>query len=159
MAATIELHVNGRKSTIEAEPNHALLAILRDELNLTGSKYGCGEGRCGACTVLIDGQAAKACITLLSTCQGKQIQTIEGLAPEGELHPVQQAFLTCDAMQCGFCTPGMIMAACALLKAHPQPTTGDIVRAMDGNVCRCGTYARIEQAILTAASTAVGRTS
>ena len=120
MASTIELVVNGSKRSVEAEPNQSLLGVLRDDLELTGSKYGCGEGRCGACTVLIDGQAVRSCITFVSKCAGKQITTIEGLEQNGKLHPLQQAFLEAGAMQCGYCTGGMIMAGVALLNKNAR---------------------------------------
>src|SRR5262249_33650415 len=123
---------------------------LRDTLDLTGSKYGCGEGRCGACTVLVDGRAVRSCITLVGQCAGKEITTIEGLAHDGQLHPLQQAFLDAGAMQCGYCTPGMIMAGVALLSQKPALTSHDVMDTMEGNVCRCGTYARIVAAMLKA---------
>jgi len=147
MAGSTELLVNGTKRRIEADPERSLLSILRDELDLTGSKYGCGEGRCGACTVLIDGKATRSCVTMLGDCEGKQITTIEGLERDGKLHPLQEAFLECGAMQCGYCTAGMIMSGVALLAKNAEPTLPDIVRSMEGNICRCGTYARIAAAI------------
>jgi aerobic-type carbon monoxide dehydrogenase small subunit (CoxS/CutS family) len=149
--ATFQLRVNGRTVRIEAEPDDHLLSILREDLELTGSKYGCGEGACGACTVLVDGQATRSCVTRVGTLQGKSIQTIEGLAEGNRLHPVQQAFLDAEALQCGYCTPGMVMAAVGLLRQNPNPSAEDISRAMDRNVCRCGTYPRIVQAIRGAA--------
>jgi aerobic-type carbon monoxide dehydrogenase small subunit (CoxS/CutS family) len=121
--------------------------VLRDDLDLTGCKYGCGEGRCGACTVLVDGQPARSCVTRVSAVVGKKIATIESLAEGDALHPLQQAFLDHDALQCGYCTPGMIMSAAALLSQQPNPSRDEIVRHMVGNVCRCGTYARIVTAI------------
>ena len=147
MAGSTELLVNGTKRRIEADPERSLLSILRDALDLTGSKYGCGEGRCGACTVLIDGKATRSCVTMLGDCEGKQITTIEGLERDGKLHPLQEAFLECGAMQCGYCTAGMIMSGVALLAKNAEPTLPDIVRSMEGNICRCGTYARIAAAI------------
>jgi aerobic-type carbon monoxide dehydrogenase small subunit (CoxS/CutS family) len=151
MPTISELHVNGKKRRIEAEAERSLLSVLRDDLDLTGSKYGCGEGRCGACTVLIDGKAVRACLTEVGNCVGKQITTIEGLEREGTLHPLQQAFLEVGAMQCGYCTPGMIMAGVALLAKSPDPTPQEIERSLEGNICRCGTYARILLAIRKAA--------
>jgi len=141
------LQVNGVDRPIDADPERSLLSVLRDDLDLTGCKYGCGEGRCGACTVLIDGQATHSCIAKVGAIAGRQITTIEGLEENGRLHPVQQAFLDAGAMQCSYCTPGMIMASVALLKKDPNPDTDSIVRAMDGNICRCGTYTRIIAAI------------
>jgi nicotinate dehydrogenase subunit A len=156
MATITELHVNGSKHAVKADPARSLLSVLRDDLHLTGSKYGCGEGRCGACTVSIDGKATRSCITPVGTCVGKQITTIEGLEREGKLHPLQEAFLEVGAMQCGYCTPGMIMSGAALLSKNPAPTTQDIIRAMEGNICRCGTYARITLAICKAAESLKG---
>ena len=151
MPTVKELHVNGAKRPVAADAERTLLSVLRDDLDLTGSKYGCGEGRCGACTVLIDGQPIRSCNTHVGAAEGKQVRTIEDLAKDGKLHPLQEAFLQHDALQCGYCTCGMIMAGVALLGKNPTPTTRDIVRAMEGNVCRCGTYSRIVQAILQAA--------
>jgi aerobic-type carbon monoxide dehydrogenase small subunit (CoxS/CutS family) len=151
MAGVITLRVNGVAHQVAAEPDRNLLGVLRDELDLTGSKYGCGEGFCGACTVVIDGRAIRSCHTSLSACAGKAITTIEGLDRDGTLHPLQQAFLNAGAMQCGYCTPGMIMNGYALLGRLPAPTTEEIAHSMEGNVCRCGTYARILQAIRQAA--------
>src|SRR5947199_3112142 len=151
MANVTELNVNGARRRIDADAERPLLSVLRDDLDLTGSKYGCGEGRCGACTVLINGRATRSCITAVGDCADKQITTIEGLERGGKLHPLQTAFLDAGALQCGYCTCGMIMAGVALLHKNPTPTTRDIVRAMEGNVCRCGTYSRIILAILQAA--------
>jgi isoquinoline 1-oxidoreductase alpha subunit len=151
MAEVIALSVNGVEHKVAAKPDRNLLGVLRDELDLTGTKYGCGEGRCGACTVVIDGRAVRSCHTALSECAGKRITTIEGLARDGKLHPLQDAFLHAGALQCGYCTPGMIMNAHALLGKIATPTSEQIVRAMEGNVCRCGTYVRIVQAIRQAA--------
>jgi aerobic-type carbon monoxide dehydrogenase small subunit (CoxS/CutS family) len=156
MSGAIELHVNGAKHTIDAPPQERLLTVLRDNLGLTGSKYGCGEGRCGACTVVIDGQAVRSCITLVDQCAGKQITTIEGLADGDKLHPLQEAFIAADAMQCGYCTAGMIMGGVALLQRSSAPTRQDIVAGMDGHICRCCTYARIVAAIEQAAGSAKG---
>ena len=143
----VEIEVNGVIHAVENDPNRSLLWVLRDDLGLTGSKYGCGEGECGACTVLVDGVLLRSCITVLSAVAGKQIMTIEGLAEDGLLHPLQEAFLEEDALQCGYCTSGMIMAAAALLRRNPDPGEAEIVRHMDGNICRCGIYRRIVAAI------------
>jgi aerobic-type carbon monoxide dehydrogenase small subunit (CoxS/CutS family) len=156
MATVKELHVNGSRRTVNADAERSLLSVLRDDLDLTGSKYGCGEGRCGACTVLLDGQAVRSCSTPVSTAADTEIQTIEGVAKDGKLHPLQEAFIKADAMQCGYCTSGMIMSALALLSRDPQPSREDIVRAMNINICRCGTYPRILNAIEEAARTMKG---
>jgi aerobic-type carbon monoxide dehydrogenase small subunit (CoxS/CutS family) len=152
----IELHVNGTGHRLDVDPARSLLGVLRDDLDLTGSKYGCGEGKCGACTVLIDGKATRSCVTLVGNCLGRQITTIEGLERDGRLHPLQEAFLEVGAMQCGYCTPGMILSGVSLLARNATPSPVDIVRAMEGNVCRCGTYARIELAVRRAAETLKG---
>jgi len=149
--ATIQLAINGKSYQVDADPQTSLLTVLREHLDLTGSKYGCGEGQCGACTVLIDGKAQRSCVTRVSAVSDKKITTIEGLAAGEQLHPVQQAFLDAGAMQCGYCTSGMIMSAVALLKKNPAPNENEIVDFMDGNVCRCGTYSRIVTAIQKAA--------
>jgi len=128
-----------------------LLSVLRDQLDLTGSKYGCGEGQCGACTVLLDGRPARSCITRVGAAAGKQITTIEGLALNGNLHPVQQAFLDAESMQCAYCASGMIMSAMGLLKTTPDPTEAEIRHGLEGNICRCGTYPRIIAAVEQAA--------
>jgi aerobic-type carbon monoxide dehydrogenase small subunit (CoxS/CutS family) len=151
-----ELYVNGIKLRINADADRTLLSVLRDDLDLTGSKYGCGEGQCGACTVLIDGQATRSCITNLSAAAGKKITTIEGLEKNGRLHPLQEAFLEADALQCGYCTSGMIVSGFALLSANANPSEQEIVRFMEGNVCRCGTYPRIVTAIRKAAQSMKG---
>ena len=151
-----ELHVNGNKLRIDADTDRSLLSVLRDDLDLTGSKYGCGEGQCGACTVLIDGQATRSCITKVGLVAGKKITTIEGIEKNGRLHPLQEAFLEADALQCGYCTPGMIVSSVALLSKNPNPSEQEIVRFMDGNVCRCGTYPRIVSAIRKAAQSMKG---
>jgi len=145
--ANIRLTVNGKSYTVDADPQTSLLSALREQLDLTGSKYGCGEGQCGACTVLIDGKAQRSCVTKVVAVSSKQITTIEGLANGERLHPVQEAFLEAGAMQCGYCTSGMIMSAVALLQRNPSPDESEIVNFMDGNVCRCGTYPRIVSAI------------
>jgi nicotinate dehydrogenase subunit A len=151
--ASIRLTVNGKPYTVDAEPQTSLLSVLREQLDLTGSKYGCGEGQCGACTVLIDGKAQRSCITRVGTVSQKPITTIEGLANGEQLHPVQEAFLEAGAMQCGYCTSGMIMSAVALLQRNPSPKENEIIDFMDGNVCRCGTYPRIVRAIQKAVKT------
>jgi aerobic-type carbon monoxide dehydrogenase small subunit (CoxS/CutS family) len=150
--ASYTLQVNGRKHEVEGEAGDSLLSVLRYELGLTGSKYGCGEGQCGACTVLVDNHATRSCTTRLAAVAGKPILTIESLANGGRLHPVQEAFLEAEAFQCGYCTPGMVMATVALLHANPSPTDQDIAKVMDRNVCRCGAYARIVSAIKMAAA-------
>jgi aerobic-type carbon monoxide dehydrogenase small subunit (CoxS/CutS family) len=151
MAMVLELEINGTRRRIEGDAGRSLLSVLRDDLDLTGTKFGCGEGECAACTVLIDGQPARSCQTKIGTLAGKRITTIEGLEREGKLHPVQEAFLEADALQCGYCTPGMIMGAVALLRRSPNPSEAEIVRGMNGHICRCGTYPRIVRAILLAA--------
>ena len=156
MATVKELHVNGSKRPLDADAERSLLSVLRDDLDLTGSKYGCGEGRCGACTVLLDGQPVRSCSTLVGSAAEAEIQTIEGLAKDGKLHPLQEAFIKADALQCGYCTSGMIMSAVALLNRDPQPSRDDIVRFMNVNICRCGTYTRIVAAIEEAARTMKG---
>jgi len=145
--STIHLAINDKSYSVDTDPKTSLLTVLREHLDLTGSKYGCGEGQCGACTVLIDGKAQRSCITRVGSVTGKQITTIEGLAKGDRLHPVQQAFLDEDAMQCAYCTSGMIMSAVALLQKNAGPDEKEIVDFMDGNVCRCGTYPRIVRAI------------
>jgi aerobic-type carbon monoxide dehydrogenase small subunit (CoxS/CutS family) len=148
----IHLSVNGHSYTVDVEPQTSLLSVLREHLDLTGSKYGCGEGQCGACTVLIDGKSQRSCITKVGLVAQKQITTIEGLAQGDQLHPVQQAFLDEQAMQCAYCTPGMIMSAVSLLNQNRHPTQSEIIAYMDGNICRCGTYSRVVKAIQRAAS-------
>src|SRR5215472_9014605 len=147
MERVSELFINGAKIKIDADAERSLLSVLRDDLDLTGSKYGCGEGQCGACTVLIDGQAVRSCITKIRGVVGKKIITIEGIEKNGRLHPLQEAFIEADALQCGYCTPGMIMSGVGLLKKNPHPNESDIRRALEGNVCRCGTYPRIVAAM------------
>lgn len=151
-----ELHVNGTKHRIDADAERSLLIVLRDDLDLTGSKYGCGEGQCGACTVLIDGQATRSCITKMGVAAGKKITTIESLEKNGKLHPLQEAFIEADAFQCAYCTSGMIMSGVALLSKNPNPNEQEIVRFMEGNICRCGTYPRIVTAIRKAAQSMKG---
>ncbi len=149
--STIELRLNGERRTIDVDPARPLLGVLRDVLGLTGTKYGCGEAQCGACTVLVDGTPMRSCVLPASAVAGKTVKTIEGIAEKDRLHPLQEAFLACDAMQCGYCTSGMIVSGVALLERTPNPTPDAIVRFMDGNVCRCGTYPRIVAAIQQAA--------
>ena len=153
MANISRINVNGIIHPIEADEKLTLLSVLRDKLDLTGTKYGCGEGACGACTVLIDGQWRRSCVTPLSAVGDKEVTTIEGLANGDSLHPLQQAFLDEAAMQCAYCTSGMIMTAVALLKAKPNPSQTEIAEFMEGNVCRCGTHPRIVAAIAKAAKT------
>ena len=148
----IELNVNGRRHRVDVDPQRSLLSVLREELSLTGSKYGCGEGQCGSCTVLLDKGAVRACRTPVANAANKSVTTIEGLERDGRLHPVQQAFIDEGAMQCGYCTSGMIMSGVALLEKTPSPTADQIVRGMEGNVCRCGTYPEIVAAIRRAAA-------
>ena len=150
--ARIELHVNGRDHLVAADPDDRLLGVLREDLGLTGAKYGCGEGQCGACTVLVDGQAVRSCVTRIGSLAGRSITTIEGLSDGGRLHPVQQEFIRAEAFQCGYCTPGMVMGAVALLQSRPPVSKEQIARLMNGHVCRCGTYARILEAVHQAAA-------
>ncbi len=150
--ATINLAINGRPRTVEADPQISLLTVLRENLDLIGTKYGCGEGQCGACTVLIDGRAQRSCITRAETVGQKQITTIEGPAHGERLHPVQEAFLEEDALQCGYCTPGMIMSVVALLNRNHHPTQSEIIDSLNGNICRCGAYSRIISAVQKAAT-------
>ncbi|HTO76403.1 MAG TPA: (2Fe-2S)-binding protein [Thermoanaerobaculia bacterium] len=154
---SVLLDVNGTPRRLDAPADEPLLSALRDRLDLTGTKYGCGEGQCGACTVLMDGAAVRSCQTTVVEAVGKKIVTIEGLEQNGRLHPVQSAFLEVEAFQCGYCTPGMIVSAAALLRSNPSPTTDDIVGAMSGNVCRCGTYSRILDAVRRAAKAGSAR--
>jgi aerobic-type carbon monoxide dehydrogenase small subunit (CoxS/CutS family) len=156
MPTVKELHVNGAKRPVDADAERTLLSVLRDDLDLTGCKYGCGEGRCGACTVLVDGQPIRSCNTQVAAVQDKPIRTIEDLAKDGKLHPLQEAFLQHDALQCGFCTCGMILSALGLLTKDPEPSREDIARAMNGNICRCGAYPRIVAAIEQAAKVMKG---
>jgi nicotinate dehydrogenase subunit A len=149
--ATIRLTINAKNYSVDTDLQTSLLTVLREYLDLTGSKYGCGEGQCGACTVLIDGKAQRSCITRVGSVSGRQITTIEGLAEGDHLHAVQQAFLDEGAMQCAYCTSGMIMSAVGLLQRNPSPSEQQIIDYMNGNVCRCGTYPRIVRAIQRAA--------
>ena len=154
MARVTALTVNGNKMTVDVDSTVSLLSVLRNDLDLTGSKYGCGEGQCGACTVLLDGQPIRSCTTQVGRAAGKQITTIEGLERDGKLTPLQEAFIKADAMQCAYCTSGMIVTASALLNKSSRPNRDEIVSAMNGNICRCGTYQRIVNAIEIAAGTA-----
>lgn len=154
MANITSLSVNGRKLPVNADSQTSLLTVLRDYLNLTGTKYGCGEAQCGACTVLVDGQMTRSCTMPVGKVAGKQVTTIEGLEKDGQLHPLQEAFIEADALQCGYCTSGMIMSGVALLKKNPKPSRAEIVKHMDRNMCRCGTYLRIVKAIEIASGTA-----
>lgn len=149
----LTLDVNGAAYQIDAALEESLLSVLRERLSLTGTKYGCGEGQCGACTVLLDGRPVRSCRTKASEVGARKVVTIEGLASGERLHPVQTAFLEAEAFQCGFCTPGMIVSVAALLSAKPSPSTEDIASALGGNVCRCGTYPRIVTAVQRAAAT------
>jgi aerobic-type carbon monoxide dehydrogenase small subunit (CoxS/CutS family) len=151
MANITKLKVNQAVYAIDADPQASLLSVLREQLDLTGSKYGCGEGQCGACTVLIEGRARRSCITPVGAVVGKQITTIEGFAQADQLHPLQQAFLDEGALQCGYCTSGMILSAASLLGTKPNPSDSEILQFMQGNVCRCGTHPRIVAAIRRAA--------
>ena len=154
MPKSFRFRLNGKPVTAQGEEDRVLLWALRTDFGLTGAKYGCGIGECGACTVLVDGQAALGCQTPLSAVEGHDVVTIEGLAPAGKLHPVQEAFAAHGALQCGYCTPGMILTACALLSRDAQPSRDAIAKAMEGNLCRCGAHLRILAAIQSAAGTA-----
>jgi len=151
MSPSLQLQINGQRQSVQAEPETSLLTILRDHLGLTGAKYGCGEGQCGSCTVLLDGVPRRSCITPVLAAAGKSIATIEGLEQSGRLHPVQQAFLDTEAFQCAYCTSGMIMSSVALLKQNSNPTPAEIEQALQGNICRCGTHPRIIEAVQRAA--------
>jgi carbon-monoxide dehydrogenase small subunit len=147
----VKLKVNGDEFELYVEPQRTLLEVLREDLGLTGTKYSCGAGECGACTVLLDGESIVSCMTLAVEADGKSVETIEGMAKGGELHPIQEAFLEHGAIQCGFCTPGMVMQAKALLDENLNPTEEEIKQYMRGNLCRCGTYPRMVKAIIAAA--------
>ena len=149
--SAVRINVNGSDCDITGDPAASLLSVLRDELHLTGAKPGCGEGQCGACTVLVEGSAVHSCVTRVSEVASKKIQTIEGRAANAEIDRVQQSFLECSAFQCGYCTPGMIMATVALLSRNPNPTVDEIRTGLDANLCRCGTYPRIIKAVRRAA--------
>jgi carbon-monoxide dehydrogenase small subunit len=147
MEETISFQLNGEKAEVVIEPNQILLGVLRDHFGLTGTKYGCGIGFCGSCTILVDNEAVRSCNMAISEVAGKNVVTIEGLSRDGKLHPVQQAFVDNDALQCGFCTPGMIMNATGLLLKNPNPTTQQIREGMENNLCRCGAHVRIVDAV------------
>jgi aerobic-type carbon monoxide dehydrogenase small subunit (CoxS/CutS family) len=151
MSRIKEMNVNGVRRRVDADSARTLLSVLRDDLDLTGAKYGCGEGQCGSCTVLVDGRAVRSCVTPAGSIGDKPVVTIEGLERDGRLHPLQEAFLEAGAMQCGYCTPGMIMSGVALLHKNANPTRQEILEHMQGNICRCGTYPRIVAAIRKAA--------
>ena len=156
MSQTIAFELNGQPAQVAVEPERTLLWVLRTDLALTGPKYGCGISQCGACTVLVDGKAVRSCSVDIQSVAGKKVTTIEGLERNGQLHPVQQAFMEHDALQCGFCTPGMIMTAVSFLHEHPNPTRDEIVKGMDHNLCRCGAHPRIVDAIAQAATAMKG---
>jgi aerobic-type carbon monoxide dehydrogenase small subunit (CoxS/CutS family) len=153
MIETIEFTLNGSPTRLEVDGARMLLWVLRGDLGLTGTKFGCGESLCGACTVVVDGEPVRSCRVALGEVRGKAVTTIEGLARAGKLHPLQRQFIEHGALQCGFCTPGMIMNAYGLLLKHPKPTRAEIVASMDDNLCRCSAYKRILQAIAAAAGT------
>ncbi len=157
MKEKLEFKINGKRKVFETDGDMRLLWFIRTDLGLTGAKYGCGEGYCGACTVLVDGKAVRSCQASVREIHGKELLTIEGLAREGELHPLQKAFVEHGALQCGFCTPGMILSAYALLRENPDPSEEEIIRSMDGNLCRCGAHPRIVRAIRKAVKK-MGRT-
>ena len=151
MPKSIEIEVNGKRYPVEYDPETPLLYVLRDELGMSGTKYGCGEGQCGACTVLLGATPRRSCQIPVSAAVGKPVTTIEGLEKDGRLHPVQQAFLDEGAFQCAFCTSGMIMSSVGLLQGNPNPNAADIAQTLQGNICRCGTYPRIVSAVQRAA--------
>jgi aerobic-type carbon monoxide dehydrogenase small subunit (CoxS/CutS family) len=157
--AQFTLRINGRTHQVDAEPGDHLLFVLRDDLQLTGTKYGCGEGECGACSVLVDGQVRRSCVTTIESVAGKEVTTIEGLAQGDRLHPVQEAFLEAEAFQCGYCTSGMVIATVGLLRAVPKINDEEIAKHLDRNLCRCGTYQRIVRAVRLAASRLPATTS
>jgi aerobic carbon-monoxide dehydrogenase small subunit len=156
MPDSISFKVNGKPVSLSADGERALLWVLRTDLGLTGTKFGCGEGHCGGCTVLLDGVAVRSCLQKVKNVQGKEVVTIEGLSQNGTLHPVQKAFMDHDALQCGFCTPGMILTASSLLARNPKPTREQIIRGMEQNLCRCGAHTRIIDAIESAAGAMKG---
>jgi aerobic-type carbon monoxide dehydrogenase small subunit (CoxS/CutS family) len=156
MDRTIRFTLNGKPVSLSADPERMLLWVLRTGLGLTGTKFGCGEGFCGACTVVVDGEAVRSCQTPLKTIEGKKVLTIEGLEKNGGLHPLQEAFLKHDALQCGYCTPGMILTAYSLLQSKPRPAEKDILDALEGNLCRCGAHQRIVMAVQEAAAAMEG---
>jgi aerobic-type carbon monoxide dehydrogenase small subunit (CoxS/CutS family) len=156
MQKTVSFRLNGKPVHIQVDSERTLLWVLRTDLALTGPKYGCGINECGACTVLVNDRAVRSCTTGIGAVEGKDVITIEGLAKNGELHPLQQAFMAHDALQCGFCTPGMILTAYSFLRTHPQPTRAEVIAGMDSNLCRCGAHVRIVDAILEAATAMKG---
>lgn len=156
MPPVTTLHVNGTAHSCNAAADRTLLSVLRDDLALTGAKYGCGEGQCGACTVLVDGIPVRSCLTPVGSLGTQKITTVEGLEKNGQLHPLQQAFLQHECFQCGYCTSGMLISGVALLAKNPSPTVDEIVAALDGNICRCGVYSQIIAAVQTAARTMKG---
>ena len=151
MAEVVRFTLNGKPTTLTVDSDRALLWVLRSDLGLTGTKYGCGAGHCGACTVLVDEEAVRSCGVLTKQVQGKAVTTIEGLARSGTLHPLQKAFMENDALQCGFCTPGMILNAYSLLRNNPRPSYSEILEGMEHNLCRCGAHKRVVEAIQAAA--------
>jgi aerobic-type carbon monoxide dehydrogenase small subunit (CoxS/CutS family) len=151
MMPDINFTLNGKAATVNTDPDRPLLWVLRTDLGLTGTKCGCAMGQCGACTVLLDGRPVRSCLVTMRGVDGRKVTTIEGLAQDGKLHPVQQAFVEFEALQCGFCTPGMIMSAVGLLNRTPKPTEAEIRAALQGNLCRCGTHQRVIQAVQSAA--------
>ena len=157
MAKVTALDVNGKKLAVDVDSSVSLLNVLRDQLDLTGTKYGCGEAQCGACTVLLDGEAVRSCVTQVGRAANKSITTIEGLEKNGKLTPLQEAFIQADALQCAFCTSGMILSATALLKEVPKPTRAQVIEGMSGNICRCGVYERIINAIQIASGQTISR--
>ena len=156
MEKTIQFTLNGKPTRLQVDSDRTLLWVLRTDLDLTGAKYGCGEGLCGACTVIVGKEAVRSCLLTMEDVAGEEILTIEGLAKNGRLHPLQQAFMDHDALQCGYCTPGMILNAYGLLLKNPQPGAAEIISAMDDNLCRCGAHQRIVQAIQSAAQVTKG---
>ena len=155
----LALEVNDEPIRLQVWPDATLLEILRDELEMTGTKLGCGEGECGACSVMLDGRVVNSCMVLAVECAGSRVLTIEGLRKSGQLHPIQQAFVDHGAIQCGFCTPGMIMATYALLEANPSPTESEVKRGLEGNLCRCTGYRKIIEAVLSLGRGAAGNGS
>jgi aerobic-type carbon monoxide dehydrogenase small subunit (CoxS/CutS family) len=156
MKGSIQFTLNGKPVTLTVDGDRKLLWVLRTDLELTGAKYGCGKGLCGACTVLLDNSAVRSCVMPVKSVKGRKVITIEGLAHNGDLHPLQQAFMEHDALQCGFCTPGMILTAYSLLQRNPQPSEAEIIAGMDRNLCRCGAHKRIIEAIQAAANVMKG---
>ena len=156
MSEVVRFMLNGKPTTLAVDSDRMLLWVLRSDLGVTGTKYGCGAGQCGACTVLVDDVAVRSCVTPVKRVQGKSVMTIEGLVQNGNLHPLQKAFMENDALQCGFCTPGMILTAYSLLRRNPRPSEAEIREAMEGNLCRCGAHKRITEAIQAAAKAMTG---